>query len=204
VRPINLLPPEVAEERSRRRRMGLLVVAAVAYVLLLVAGVFYWNTRVSSARAQVDRQQEYNADLEREVASLSGAAALRQEFQGQAALVREALAGDIDWGRLLNDLARLLPDRVWLESFNGTVLRGEVPGAVAQVAFAGVGFGFPDVAEWLRTLGSGAFAGMTGPWVSKAAESTIGEETVVIFNSTAVLTEGAVTDRAEELIPEVP
>jgi Tfp pilus assembly protein PilN len=204
VRPINLLPPEVAEERRRRRRIGLLVVAAVAYVLLLVAGVFYWNTRVASARADVDRQREYNADLEAEVVSLAGAAVLQQEFEGKAALVREALANDVDWGALLNDLARLLPERVWLESFNGTVLRGEIPGTVGQVTFTGVGFGFPDVAEWLRTLGSGAFAGMTGPWVNTASESTVGEETVVNFTSTAVLSAGAVTDRAEDLIPEVP
>ena len=39
MRPINLLPPEVAEERNRRRRIGMLIVAGIAYVLLLVAGV---------------------------------------------------------------------------------------------------------------------------------------------------------------------
>ncbi len=204
MRPINLLPPEVAEERHRRRRAGLLVLAGIAYVLLLVAGVFYWNTRVSDARALVDKQQETNAGLQQVVASLSDAGALQAEFQAKAALVQEALVNDVDWGIFLNDLSRLLPERVWVESFNGSIVEGESTEVVGQVTFSGVGFGFPDISEWLRTLGSGAFTGVTGPWVSTAAESSIGDETVVNFSSSATLTNGAVTDRAVELIPEVP
>jgi len=204
VRPINLLPPEVAEERSRRRRAGLLVVAAIAYVLLLVAGVFYWNTRVSAARADVEVQEQVNSDLEREVASLADAGALQAGFQAKAALVQEALVNDVDWGIFLNDLARLLPERVWVESFNGNVVQGEGMEIVGQVSFSGVGFSYPDVSEWLRSLDSGGFSGITGPWVSAASESTVGEEAVVSFSSTAVLTTGAVTGRAQELIPEVP
>ena len=204
MRPINLLPPEVAEERTRRRRAGLLVMAGIIYVLLLIVGVFYWNTRVSAARADVDAQQEINAGLQQEVASLADAGALQAEFQARAALVQEALVNDIDWGIFLNDLSRLLPERVWVEAFNGSTVEGESTGVVGQVTFSGVGFNFPDVSEWLRTLGSGGFAGVTGPWVSTASESTIGEEDVISFTSTASLTGGAVTDRAQELIPEVP
>ena len=77
-------------------------------------------------------------------------------------------------------------------------------GIVGQVSFSGVGFDFPDVSEWLRALDSGGFSGVTGPWVSTASESAIGDEAVVSFSSTAALTEGAVTDRAQELMPEVP
>ena len=204
MRPINLLPPEVAEERSRRRRAGLLVVVGIAYVLLLVAGVFYWNTRVSAARAEVEVQEEINSRYEQEVASLADAGALQAQFQARAALVQEALVNDVDWGIFLNDLARLLPERVWVESFNGSILEGEGVGIVGQVSFSGVGFDFPDVSEWLRTLDSGGFSGITGPWVSTASESAIGDEAVVSFSSTAALTEGAVTDRAQELMPEVP
>lgn len=204
MRPINLLPPEVAEERNRRRRIGLLILAGIAYVLLLVAGVFYWNTKVSAARADVATQEEINAGLEQEVAALADAGALQAEFQGKASLVQEALAKDIDWGIFLNDLSRLLPERVWVEAFNGSIVEGESAEVVGQVTFSGVGFGFPDVSEWLRSLESAGFSGIIGPWVSTASESTIGEEAVVSFSSTAVLTTGAVTDRAEELIPEVP
>jgi Tfp pilus assembly protein PilN len=204
VRPVNLLPPEVAEERSRRRRVGLLVVAGVAYVAALAGGVFYWNSRVSAAKADVEAQGEINRTLEREVASLADAGALQERFENKASLVRAALADDVDWGVFLNDLSRLLPARVWIESFGGAIDPGEGTVLVGAVSFNGVGFEFPDVSEFLRSLNSGAYTGITGPWVSTATEGLIGEEPVVLFSSTAALTTGAVTDRAEELIPEVP
>lgn len=204
MRPINLLPPEVAEERSRRRRAGMLIVVGIAYVLLLVAGVFYWNTKVSAARADVAIQQEINTGLELQVANLADAGALQADFQAKAALVQEALSKDVDWGIFLNDLSRLLPERVWVETFNGSIVDGESAEVVGQVTFSGIGFDFPDVSEWLRSLESAGFSGVIGPWVSTASESTIGEDPVVSFSSTAVLTTGAVTDRAQELIPEVP
>lgn len=204
MRPINLLPPEVAQERRRRRRIGLVVFAVMAYVALLGTGVLYWNGRVAVAQDELDAQLAINQTLEREAADLAGSADMRTVYDEKAALVRSALATDIDWGILLNDLARLVPPRVWVETFNGTVVPETTPGVIGQIAFSGVGFDFPDVSAWLRALNSDQFAGITGPWVSTVTEGTIGEDQVVTFSSTAVLTVGAATDRAETLIPEVP
>jgi Tfp pilus assembly protein PilN len=204
VRPINLLPPEVAEQRGRRRRIGMALFGAIAYVALLGVGVLYWDSKVSAAREDVDAQLEVNQTLEREVVSLGDAGELRSEYQDRGDLVRAALATDVDWGILLNDLARLLPPRVWVETFNGTIISQTTPGVLGQVAFSGVGFDFPDVSAWLRALDSDQFNGVTGTWVSTVSESTIGEAEVVTFSSTAVLTNAAATNRAETLIPEVP
>jgi Tfp pilus assembly protein PilN len=204
VRPINLLPPEVAEQRGRRRRIGMAVFGAIAYVALLGVGVLYWDSKVSAAREEVDAQLEVNQTLEGDVVSLGDAGELRSQYQDKSDLVRTALATDGDWGILLNDLARLLPPRVWVETFSGTIVAETTPGVLGQVAFSGVGFDFPDVSAWLRALDSDQFNGVTGTWVSTVSESTIGEAEVVTFNSTAVLTNAAATNRAETLIPEVP
>jgi Tfp pilus assembly protein PilN len=204
VRPINLLPPEVAEQRGRRRRIGMAVFGAIAYVALLGVGVLYWDSKVSAAREEVDAQLEVNQTLEGDVVSLGDAGELRSQYQDKSDLVRTALATDVDWGILLNDLARLLPPRVWVETFSGTIVGETTPGVLGQVAFSGVGFDFPDVSAWLRALDSDQFNGVTGTWVSTVSESNIGEAEVVTFNSTAVLTNAAATNRAETLIPEVP
>jgi Tfp pilus assembly protein PilN len=204
MRPINLLPPEVAQQRNRRRRAGIAVFAAIAYVFLLAVGVLYWNGKVAAARDDVDAQLAINQALERDVAAYADTVDMRTEFDAKAELVRSALAVDIDWGILLNDLARLLPPRLWVETFAGTVVPETVPGVIGQVTFSGVGFDFPDVSAWLRILNSDQFAGITGPWVSTVTEGTIGDDNVVTFSSSAVLTGGAATDRAETLIPEVP
>lgn len=204
MRPINLLPPEVARQRSQRRRLALLVLAAIAYVAVLAIGVFIWNGRVDSARRELDTQVSINQTLERQVVALSESGNLREEFNARADLVRNALATDVDWGIILNDLARLLPPRLWVETFSGAVIPESTPGVIGQVAFSGVGFDFPDVSAWLRALDSEQFNGITGTWVSTVSEGIIGESEVVTFTSTAVLTEAATTDRAEVLIPEVP
>ena len=201
MRPINLLPPEVARERYRRRRVLLVVLVMVAYVLALVAGVFYWDTRVDAERNRVTAQEEQNRLLERELASLGDAGMLQAEYLGKAVLVEMALVHDVDWGVILNDLARLLPPRVWVETFNGIVMEGVTPGVLGQVSFSGVGFDFPDVSAWIRTLDSEDFVGITGSWVSTASRGNIGEEDIVTFTSTAVLTDAAATNRAADLIP---
>ncbi len=79
-----------------------------------------------------------------------------------------------------------------------------VPGVVGQVGFSGIGFDFPEVSAWLRALDSEQFAGVTGTWVSTVSEGVVGQDDVVNFSSSAALTFNAVTNRAENLIPEVP
>src|SRR3990172_8119271 len=140
MRPIKLLPREVGQERSRRRRVGAGVFAACVYVALLVVGVFYWNGKVAAAQSDVDAQTAINQSLEGDVATLSSANEVKTEYDAKADLVRAALAADVDWGIFLNDLARLLPQRVWMETFSGTVASASIPGVLGQVAFSGVGF----------------------------------------------------------------
>lgn len=204
MRPINLLPPEVAEERSRRRRAAFAIFGAVAYVALLGVGVLYWDSRVSAARDDVNAQLEINRTLERDVVALRSAGELRSDYQERSDFVRTALATDVDWGILLNDLARLIPPRVWVETFSGSTVAATTPGVIGQVAFSGVGFDFPDVSAWLRALDSDQFNGVTGTWVSTISEGIIGDANVVTFSSTAVLTTAAATNRAQTLIPEIP
>ena len=204
MRPINLLPPEVGRKKARRRRMGLLGFAVAAYIALLGMGVLVWAARVDDARRDLEAQNSVIQTLERQIAGLSESEALAIRYEDKADLVRTALSTDIDWGIILNDLARLLPPRLWVETFSGSVIPPTIPGVLGQVAFSGVGFDFPDVSSWLRTLDSEQFGGITGTWVSTMSQGVIGEDDVVTFTSTAALTEAAVTNRADTLIPEVP
>ncbi len=204
MRPINLLPPEVAKERSRRRRVLGIVVLGLVYVVALIAGVLYWDTRVEAARNDVAAQEDANRALERELAAIADAGLLQQEYLARAALVGEALGNDVDWGIILNDLSRLLPPRVWVESVSGNLLDDQAAGIIGQLTFSGVGFEFPDVSDWLRALDSEDFVGITGTWVNTASEGGLGDTEVVNFSSTAVLTSAAATNRAADVIPEVP
>ena len=204
MRPINLLPPEFGKKRLRRRRMALLAFVFAAYIAVLGMGVLIRSGRVDDARRDVEAQNTIVQTLQRQVIGLADSGELAIRFQEKADLVNTALSRDIDWGIILNDLARLLPPRLWVETFSGTVLSENIPGVVGQVAFSGIGFDFPDVSAWLRALDSEQFSGITGTWVNTLSQGVVGNEAVVTFASTAVLTSAAVTNRAANLIPEVP
>jgi len=204
MRPINLLPPEVGQQKARRRRLGLLAFAGVAYLVLLGFGYLVYGGRVDDARRDLEAQNSIVQTLERQIVGLADSGELANRYEARADLVRTALSTDIDWGILMNDLARLLPPRVWVENFSGVAVTVIKPGLTGQVTFSGVGFDFPDVSAWLRTLDSEQFAGITGSWVSSIAQGSVGDEDVVTFTSTAALTSAAVTNRVETLIPEVP
>ena len=204
MRPINLLPPEFGQRRVRRRRMILLGFVFASYIALLGMGVLIWSGRVDNARRDVEAQNTIVQTLQRQVIGLADFGDLAIRFQDKADLVSRALSRDVDWGIIMNDLARLLPPRLWVETFSGTVVAETIPGVIGQVSFSGIGFDFPDVSAWLRALDSDQFSGITGTWVSTLSQGTVGSEDVVTFSSTATLTPAAVTNRVDSLIPEVP
>jgi len=204
MRPINLLPPEFGKRRVRRRRMILLGFVFASYIALLGMGVLMWSGRVDSTRRDLEAQNSIVQTLQRQVIGLADSGDLVIRFQDKADLVSGALSRDVDWGIIMNDLARLLPPRLWIDTFSGTVVAESIPGVIGQVSFSGIGFDFPDVSAWLRALDSDQFSGITGTWVSTLSQGSIDSEDVVTFSSTAVLTPAAVTNRADNLIPEVP
>lgn len=204
MRPINLLPPEVGKSKQRRRRVGMVALGVAAYIALLGVGYLMWAGRADDARRDLEAQNTVVQTLERQIVALADSGDLAIRYDAKADLVRTALSTDVDWGIILNDLARLLPPRLWVDTFSGTVAGGLVPGVLGQVAFSGVGFEFPDVSAWLRALDSTQFSGVTGTWVSTISQGFVGNEDVVTFSSTAALTPAAVTNRADNLIPEVP
>ncbi len=202
MREINLLPPEAFQRISARRLRARLILAGLLYLVLLVLLTILWQGRVTSAEDLVTIQQQENSTLQQRVDTLAEAQLVVDDYDANTGLIVEALATDLSWGRLLNDLARLIPDRVWLESFTGAAGASGDP-TLGTVTVAGVGFSFPDVSAWLRSLDSDRFPGVEGTWVQTAAGAVIGEAGVVNFSSTTSLTAAALSNRIQERIPVV-
>lgn len=206
MRPINLMPRAAGRSPRRGGRGGL--VASILVVALfaggLAYGVYYWDQQVAAARDDLQAQLTVNRALEDQVLGLADASELRSSYEERAAGVRDALESDVDWGRFLNDLARFVPNGIDVTTFSGIAGTTSIEGALGTVSFSGSGSDFPDVAEWLRTLASEDFDGVTGPWVSQAARGSTEEGEFVDFTSTAVLTPNARSGRLAQLLPEVP
>ncbi|MCP3974864.1 MAG: hypothetical protein GY720_10265 [bacterium] len=201
MRSINLLPPEAHVKEQARERFARFALIGLVYVAVLTALTFIWQGRVTVAEDDAAFQQDANRLLEAQVAEFGSIESLVGEYDANVSLMETALADDLSWGRVLNDLGRILPDSVWLESFTGAVDSDPATSAVGTVQVTGVGFDFPDVSAWLRSLDSDRFPAATGTWVTSVAEGQIGSATVVNFVSQTSLTEAARSDRLDTRIP---
>ncbi|NND83787.1 MAG: hypothetical protein HKN46_01425 [Acidimicrobiia bacterium] len=222
---INLLPQERNEAAARRRGIALAVFVALVYLAALALVFVMLKGRETAAEEDLAAQQQRNQLLEAEIASLEPYAELRREYENGVALVQEALAADVAWGRVLGDFGRMIPQGVWLENLT---ISAEAPDAEAEsatnapLAFGslsmnGQGFGYADVSNWLVTLDSPDWDDVGAAWASNVTLSegtestpavgeepaTIGTPDLVAWTITGLLGENSLTDRIETRIPEV-
>lgn len=205
---LSVLPEEILAARKARRLMtmaGAGVAGLVGVLAFVSAGqvlaVRHEHQKVDAALAQ-------QAALTSTVTKLTAESAVHAEVQQRAALVSAALHGDIDWARVLGQLASSMPADVHLISFSG----GRTPVATSASASAsshgtssdgtvtfqvkGTG-GLPAVSAWLQGLE--ADGDLSQVWVSGVTVKTNGGD--VVYSSTANLTAQSQSNRDKEVQP---
>ncbi len=206
MKAINLLPPEAAQRAAaRRRRLGL-VLLALLYLGLLAVGYLYFQGQRDEVEDRLAQQEATNQALRAEIAALSPAADLERQLRDGATQIEQALATDVAWGRLLNDLGRVIPDRVWLDSFAARAeIDPENPLSFGTVSMNGTAFDYPDAASWLRTLDSDRWPSVGAGWVlNTTQEELFAGVPAVTFSSVGTLTAAALDQRVVDRIPSVP
>ncbi|MBT8198790.1 MAG: PilN domain-containing protein [Acidimicrobiia bacterium] len=203
MRPINLLPPEAFAKAAGRRRLYRILLIGLLYIAVLALLTLWWQGRVGSAEDEVVQQEEVVQDKQRELNALGDSRDLQNRYLTDVLLLQEALITDVSWGRLLNDLARMMPERVWLSTFGGSASFSE-DGSVGTITVSGTGFDFPDVSAWLRSIDDDRFPSMAGGWVTSVSQGQIGEAPIVTFSSTTSLTGAAVSNRIADRVPVIP
>ena len=204
MRTINLIPQEGKRASAARNQMVLWIGLGVLYLLLLGAVTVWRSGAVNDAQDELDAQLQTNVQLQAEVAALSSAENVRNDFEAGRDLLAAALVNDVSWGRLVNDLGRLIPDRVWVSDYTGVSTPDPSAPSVGNLSFNGTAFAPPDVAAWLRVLDSDRFPGVLGTWASNITASEISGVDVVSFASTTSLTPDALSGRLAARIPELP
>jgi Tfp pilus assembly protein PilN len=208
---VNLLPPEIEEQRRFKKvqaGLGLGVVVAVGVVGALVLAA---NGQVGAAQNDVDTQTARSTVLQADVAKYAEVPLVYAQVDAAKAQLTQAMGQEIRWSRFLNDLSIVTPGKVWLT--NVTVVQQDAnaslaaaaptPGAyetpnIGTITFQGKGSTHNDVAAWLKALG--AEKGLANPYFTLSTEQKIGSEDSVTFDSQAVITEdllsGRFTDKA--------
>jgi type IV pilus assembly protein PilM len=199
---LSVLPEEVAAARRVRRIMGVAamsVAGLAAFLGVVGAGEFL---TVHSAQHQVKAAQNHVQALSTQVAQLQAATAVHGKVQAQAQIVVQSLQGDIDWVRLLGQLAAVMPPNVSLTSFDATRAAAGAGSAASSSSTSGVGTltfsvkgqgGLPTVSAWLDGLARDQ--SLEGTWVAGISVTSNGG--TVTFSSTSNITSVAQSGRAE-------
>jgi type IV pilus assembly protein PilM len=210
-RRISLLPGEARARAAERQQTVIVLMAAAIGLLLLLLVTFARAEQVAGQRDKAKREVAANHALQGRIDTLTDARNVEQQVTDAQQRVRDVLANDVSWSRMLADVARTIPNDVWLSSFQAQVAASastaSSPGAPAagspaastptslsgSVSFAAVGLDFTSVASWIQRMGRlSAFAGL---WVPTITKAELGTRTIVNFNSNASLTAAAHTDR---------
>jgi hypothetical protein len=162
---------------------------------------------VHDAKAQVHKAQQQVASLQSQVGTLQSATAVHGQAHARATLVVAALTGDIDWVRVLGQLAAVMPPNLHLSSFTGSRATAASGGSSSSSTSApGVGTlsfnvtgsgGLPAAAAWLQGLQRDH--DLQGTWISGISITPSGGQ--VTFTSTANLTPLAQSSRAQAVKP---
>ncbi len=203
---VNLLPPEIEQERRFRRTQFALGAAVVAS--LGVVGVLFLaaSNQVSSAQGELADSQRQHTKLEARAAEYSQVPLVYAQVEAARAQLELAMGKEIRWSFFLNDLSLKTPNKVWLQSM--TVLATEesanaavaaTPGAYVMnngngvVNFQGWALKHNDVAAWLDSLAKQK--GYSQPYFLNSTVQKIGDRDVVNFLSHVTITEDALSKR---------
>jgi len=161
--------------------------------MLLFALYTLRSGQVRDAEEEAEAAEARTVELQAQVAQLQDVETLESEIGRRRSLATSVLAGDVSWTRLLNEVATVLPNDVWLTTFQGSRGQAGVPGTVS---FGANGFDQTSTAHWIvRVSGLDSLSGL---WVPSSTRTpTADGGGYVTFTSSAALTPSAESARAQ-------
>jgi len=207
---VNLLPPEIEQERRFRRTqlgLGAVVVGSLGVVAALFLAA---NGQVSSAQTELADSKRETTRLEARAAEYSQVPLVYSQVEAARAQLELAMGKEIRWSFFLNDLSLKTPRNVWLTTMavTGTEQAAAAPAAapavgaapgyilntgLGVVTFGGKALRHNDVAAWLDSLAKQK--GYTQPYFTNSTKEEIDERDIVGFTSQVTITEDALSKR---------
>ena len=202
---VNLLPPEIEQER-RFRRVQLGLGAGVVGSLGIVAALFILaSSQVGVAQDDLNDSKAETTKLEAQAAEYSQVPLVYSQVEAARAQLELAMGKEIRWSFYLNDLSLKTPGKVWLTTMTAAANEAEpavVPTGQASsyieaglgiVNFDGMALKHNDVAAWLDSLAKQK--GYDQPYFTDSTEELVGATVVVKFKSQVTVTEDALSKR---------
>ena len=219
VNPAAVLPrvnlvPEAVRERAKVNRAKLLGSVLLACAIVVTAGLWFLaRSAVTSAQTRVDSATATNTALQTQVAKYSIVPQIQGQLSAAQSQLATAMASDIRFSYLLNDLSLTIPKNVAItqmqitmagqaasgsasSSAPTTTLTGPLASGVGSITFQGTAVSINAVANWLdkALANSPAYA---NPFVTNVGAPSSGAQTSgpTTFSSSLILTPSAFSHR---------
>lgn len=219
---VNLLPASVrAEEGARKARLVALGCVGLA-ALAVGGGYLYATSQLNAAQERLDAELVVQGQLQAEAAQYASVPEAYAIVDEASADLATAMATDVRWSFILNDLSLTIPDGVGLTQMSAalgssTPLPGDdttrttVPSdgsdlaptetLIGAITYSGQARSYDDVAQWLESQSKQPiYADTFFNNATKAENSEFGRE-VVSFDSTVQLTDAAYSRRFSATAP---
>ena len=195
-RRVSLVPTEIAVLRRERRQVLLTGAGVLAFAAALIGLYALRGQQVNEAQRDAEVAEARTLELQAEVAELRDVEALEADIAAQRRTVTAVLEGDVAWSRLVQEIAAVLPNDVWLTSFSGSRGDALTPGTVNV---QGMGFDQTSTARWILRISN--LDSLAGLWVPSSTKAPTGSgRELVTFSSNANLTPAAESDRVSRYL----
>ncbi|CAN5583001.1 hypothetical protein BH23ACT7_BH23ACT7_10720 [soil metagenome] len=118
---VNLLPREYEERIRTRRTIGYTVAGVLLWCGVLAVVLALKAADVDRAREERDLALAQTAQLQSELVALDSYRLLAGRLESRSALLTDAMAPEVSWATLLNDLSLTFPTTSSLRSLTGTL-----------------------------------------------------------------------------------
>ncbi len=124
MRPVNLIPSDERRGGRTPLRTGhftYVLVGGLALLLLGIVVVALTSKQISDRKSEQQQLERELADATARAQSLQAFADFRALQETRASTVSSLAQTRFDWERVMNELALILPEDIWLSSLTGTV-----------------------------------------------------------------------------------
>lgn len=127
MKAVNLIPSDAPGGRSDAVRAGLASYVLLGVLVVLLLGVTAYvltGNDIAERRDQLVSLETRATEVQRQAERLNPYVEFATLAQARVQTVRQLGAARFDWHRAFTDLAKVLPDNVWLTSLLGSVAPG--------------------------------------------------------------------------------
>jgi type IV pilus assembly protein PilN len=147
---INLLPWREAERKKRQRDFGVAMGASViAGVAVVVLTILAFSQMISTQKARNDRLTAEIVELEKSIAEIDGLERQKERLLARMEIIEQLQKSRPEIVHLFDELARQLPEGVYLTGMRQTGTRVEVRGIAQSSTRVSALMRQIDASDWL-------------------------------------------------------